>query len=111
MLKISTQLFFIASSLKSLHLNKDIAEQLQKATQQKCSVTFEYSTIEGNTNVYNVMPLDIKLRQLKEGTELVLYAEDVNQKNRTKSFIVKNIRNIKVDKNSTYRKRKNLLTV
>lgn len=109
MFETSKQLFRIANALKSFHLNQQIEEQLSQATKEECAVIFEYSTLQGENKTYNVMPLDIKTRQLKNGKETVLYAEDLNENNRTKSFIIKNIKNMRLDKKHNKRNRKNLI--
>lgn len=54
------------------------------------------------------MPLELKQRRLKKGVYTVLYAQDVNDNNRTKSFIVNKIFKLKIDKKNNKRIRPNL---
>lgn len=105
-MKISKQLIKIAEILNS----KQIQETLLQATKNKCAVNIDYLSISGNgINNYTIMPLQIKKRQLKYSNELVLYAEDINQNNRTKSFVMRNIKKITIDQKHKNRIRKNLL--
>lgn len=107
---ISKKLIIIADILSPLKFSKQIKDLLVQATKQKCAVKFDYtSIIDGKTKTYIVMPLQIKTRNLNHGTELVLYGEDINHNNRTKSFVIKSIRNIILDKTNKKRVRENTL--
>lgn len=93
-MRISKQLIKIAEILNF----KQVREVLIQATKKKCAVNIDYLTISGNgIKNYTVMPLQIKTRELKYSRQLVLYAEDIHQQNRTKSFIIKNIKHIQLD--------------
>lgn len=105
-MKISNKLIKIAEILNS----KQIQNVLVQATKKKCAVNIDYLTISGKgIKNYTVMPLQIKKRQLKYSNQLVLYAQDINENNRTKSFVIKNIKRIQLDQNKKRRIRKNLL--
>ena len=102
--KIAKIAMIIASSETQL---KNV---LLQATKEDKAITFNYTSIINNqTKQYTVMPLEIKNRILKNGNNLVLYGEDVNDGNRTKSFVINNIDNIEINNKRFYRKRKNKL--
>ena len=102
--KIAKIAMIIASSKTQL---KNV---LLQATKEDKAITFNYTSIINNqTKQYTVMPLEIKNRILKNGNNLVLYGEDVNDGNRTKSFVINNIDNIKINNKRFHRKRKNKL--
>lgn len=105
-MRISKQLIRIAQLISQ----KQIQKILVQATEKKCAININYLTISGNgIKNYTVMPLQIKNRQLKNSRQLVLYAQDINEHNRTKSFIIKNIKHIQLDQKHNRRIRKNLL--
>ena len=106
-MKTSTKLIKIAIKLAN---NSQTLQALLDATKENKAIQFQYLSITNNTvKKYTVLPLQIKLRKLQNGSQTGLYAEDVNKNNRTKSFVLKNIKNIKLIDNIFKRNRKNKL--
>lgn len=91
-MKYSKKLLLIA---KILFANDKIIQTILDAAVNKHAVNMDYVTKTANElKNYIVVPLEIKQRKLTNGTTMVLYAEDVNDGNRTKTFILKNIKRI-----------------
>lgn len=100
----------MADSIRSMDFSSGLLSILLVATKQKKAVNFDYISINtGAMKNYTILPLQVKLRRLKKGSQTVLYGQDVNNNNRTKSFVLKNIKNIKVINQKFKRVRKNLL--
>ena len=62
-------------------------------------VVIEYVKITDNTfNRYKVIPMEWAFRDLKVGRRKVLYAQDMNDEYRTKSFVHVNIQRVLIGK-------------
>lgn len=96
-MKYYKQLLLIARILIS---NKNIIDLILNAAVQKHAINMDYVTKTSNElKNYIVVPIEIKQRKLTNGITMVLYAEDINDNNRTKTFIINNIKRInEIDK-------------
>ena len=107
---LSNKLIKIAEQIRNIDSNSVMSVLLQ-ASKEDNAVSFDYISIEtGKLKKYIVLPLQVKLRKLKKSSDTMLYAQDVENNNKTKSFVLKNIRNIKIEGNKYKRIRENLLT-
>lgn len=86
-MKLVEQLIKIAASI---YPNKTM-QKIINALQQFNTISIDYRKLNGQFESYVIVPVQIKNKNKK----LVLYAEDIDQQNKTKSFIIKNILKIR----------------
>lgn len=99
-MRYSKKILLIAQLLIA---KNNFIEIILNAATNKHAINMDYVTKTANElKNYIVVPLEIKQRKLTNGTTMVLYAEDVNDSNRTKSFILDNIKRVN-ELNKSYR--------
>ena len=75
--------------------NRSIA--IMEAVARNTYVVIEYVKITTNElKTYKIIPLEWKFRELKVGRRKVLYAQDMNEQFRTKSFVHVNIQRVMI---------------
>lgn len=91
-MNIGHKLFLVS---KILFAKNKIIDQILVAAQNGHAINMDYvSKTSKEFKNYVVIPIEMKERKLTDGISMVLYAEDVNDENRTKTFVISNIKRI-----------------